>query len=184
MLRYDPRFIPHHRQPRAGKLDRRQFDICQKDLAYRAALEERVADPRRFAAFMAGVSEYIRIGEPCPTCLSFRRRVRDRSCYTCHLSRGKDNFERMKAGISPIKKRSRAGHLDLLAREKAAAADEFLERQFGEFTLRQYPTGRLWVTFPDGYVTEDLNTYEPQVVWALRNKHSDFNAALNWAGWR
>ena len=184
MLRYDPRFIAHHRQPRVGKLDKRQFEICQKDLAYRSALEERVADPRRFGAFLAGASQYIRLGEPCPKCLGFRRRVRDRSCYTCHLERGKDNFERMKAGISPTKQRSRASYLDMLERQKAEAVGDFVERQFGEFTLRQYPTGRLWVTFPDGYVTEDLNTYDPGSVFALREKHPNFNSALDWAGWR
>jgi len=71
----------------------------------------------------------------------------------------------------------------MLERKKAEAAGDFIERRFGEFTLRRYPTGRLWITFPDGYVTEDLNTYEPRTVYALREKHSDFNEGLNWAGW-
>ena len=90
----------------------------------------------------------------------------------------------MKAGIAPDKKRSSASHLDMLARKRAEDAGEHLEKQFGGFKLRQYPTGRLMVTFPDGYVTDDLLAYLPQEVLTLREKHPDFHAALNWAGWR
>lgn len=180
---HDPRFALHQRQPRANKLDAKQRAICKLDHAYSEALRARVRHPERFAAFIGGASYYIDLEAPCPKCSAMKRRTRDRSCYSCHLSRGGANFERMKAGISPIKQRSRESYLDALAREKAEHAGEYLERQFGEFTLRQFPTGRLMVTFPDGYVTEDLLTYLPREVLALREKHPDFNAALNWAGW-
>lgn len=138
----------------------------------------------RFLAFMDGATYYIDLEAPCPRCGAMKRRTRDRSCYTCHLKRGGPNFERIKAGLAPDKKRSKASHLDILARTRAEAEGEHLEKQFGGFKLRQYPTGRLMVTFPDGYVTDDLLTYLPQEVFALREKHPDFNAALNWAGWR
>jgi hypothetical protein len=137
------------------------------DPAYADALSARVNDPRRFAAFVVGATSYIRLAEPCARCGGFRRRVRDRSCYTCHLNRGKENFERMKAGLSPNKKRSLDSHLDLLERQKREREGEFLERVFGSITVRLFPTGRLQVTYPDGYVEQDLNKVSPQGVARL-----------------
>ena len=85
----DDRFALHQRQPRADKLDNRQYRICRADHGYREALRLRVANPDRFDAFMGGIASYIDFDRPCPKCGAVRRRVRDRSCYTCHLHRGR-----------------------------------------------------------------------------------------------
>lgn len=181
--RHDPRFSLHRGQPRANKLDARQRNSCRMDPAFADALSARVNDPRRFAAFAAGATSYIRLAEPCARCGGFRRRVRDRSCYTCHLNRGRDNFERMKAGLSPNKKRSLDSHLDLLARQRREKAGEFLERTFGSVTVKLFPTGRLEVLYPDGYVEPDLSKVDGRRVWELMDMLPELKDALIWAGW-
>lgn len=181
--RIDPRFALHHRQPRADKLDAHQRRLCHADPAYSEALEKRVKDARRFAAFLAAMPSYIRLGPPCERCGGFRRRTRDRSCYSCHLNRGRENFELMKAGLSPKKKRSMDSHLDLLARQKAEKRGEHIERTFGSITVRRWPTGRLEVTFPDGCVEPDLSKRDGRHVHWLMNKLPELKEALIWAGW-
>ena len=181
--RHDPRFGLHHVQPRADKLDARQRKAARMDHAFAEALGARVGDPRRFAAFMAGAPSYVRIGEPCPRCGGFRRRVRDRSCYPCHLARGGESFERMKAGLAPLAKRSLDSHLDLLERQKREREGEYLERAFGSITVRLFPTGKLQVTYPDGYVEPDLNKVSPRGVQRLVELLPELSDALQWAGW-
>lgn len=180
---YDPRFSLHQRQPRSDKLDAQQRRICQTDLAFSEALGRRVGDPRRFAAFLAGMSSYIRLGAPCERRGSFRRRTRDRSCYLCHLNRGCENFERMKAGLAPYVQRSRDGYLDLLERQRAERNGECVAKQFGSISLKLFPTGRLEVTYPDGYVEHDLNKASGQHIWNLMELLPDLKNALVWAGW-
>lgn len=181
--RIDPRFALHQRQPRANKLDAHQRRIAFADPAFCEALESRVDDPRRFAAFLAAMPSYVRLSGPCERCGSFRRRTRDRSCYTCHLNRGRDNFERMRAGLSPEKARTLDSHLDLLARRKAESNGEFEERQFGQVSLKRYPTGRLEVTFPDGFVEPDLNKQSGEHVYRLMDLLPELQDGLVWAGW-
>ena len=57
-----------------------------------------MSSEERWSAFMAGAAYYIALERPCRRCGDFRKRTRDRSCYRCHLLRGAENFERMKAG--------------------------------------------------------------------------------------
>ena len=180
---FDPRFTLHQRQPRANKLDVRQHRLCIADPAYSEALAVRVKDARRFAAFIEGLPSYVRLGPPCPRCNGFRRRTRDRSCYTCHLDRGRKNFERMKAGISPNKKRSLDSHLDLLARRRAVNRDEYIAAAFGRLAVKRWPTGRLEVTFPDGYIEPDLNKQDALHVHHLMAELPELREALIWAGW-
>lgn len=174
----------HQRQPRADKLDTRQRRLCRADHAYQAALRQRVGNPDRFDAFMAGRATYIDFDRPCPKCESVRRRTRDRSCYVCHLSRGQDNFDRMKAGIAPIVTRNRDGHLDRLSRQKAEKNGECITRTFGGITAIRWPTGRLEVHLPDGDSTPDLaKGMSPKGVWQLAQQMPDMMDALVWAGW-
>lgn len=140
-------------------------------------------DPRRFAAFVAGAAAYIRLGDPCATCGGFRRRTRDRACYTCHLARGGENFERIRAGIAPVVRRSRDSHLDLLARQRAEREGDCLEKKFGQVVVRRFPTGRLEVKFPDGHVEPDLSKTGGQHVWRLMDMLPEMKDALIWAGW-
>lgn len=179
----DPRFTLHHQQPRADKLDARQRSLCLNDSAYCEALERRVKDARRFAAYLAGMPSYVRLGPPCDRCSGFRRRTRDRSCYICHLNRGRENFELMKAAIAPKAKRRLDSHLDLLARQKAERQGECEERTFGVVSLRRWPTGRLEVIFPDGYVEPDLSKQDGRHVHRLMGELPELREGLIWAGW-
>lgn len=181
--RIDPRFAPHQRQPRANKLDARQRAICLADGAYSDALAKRVTDPARFSAFLAAIPFFINLDGPCPKCGGYRRRTRDRSCYACHLNRGGDNFERIKAGVSPIKSRSLDSHLDLLERQRAERRGEHIAATFGSLSAKRYPLGRLEVTFPDGFVEPDLNKTDPQHVERLSELLPELRDVLVWAGW-
>lgn len=181
--RSDPRFALHQRQPRADKLDARQRRLCQADHAFLEALRARVASPTRFAAFLDGIPTYIDLERSCAKCGSFKKRVRDRSCYACHLDRGGDNFERMKAGLAPKTNRSLAGHLDLLERRRREQNGEVMECKFGDLVAHRWPMGRLAVTFPDGYVEPDMSKL---LEHEMRNAISEYPAIgdiLVWAGW-
>lgn len=143
----------------------------------------RVASGTRFSAFMDGVAFYIALDRPCARCRDFRKRTRDRSCYRCHLNRGAENFERMKAGVAPKVMRSKDSHLDLLERERAEREGQCETREFGTVKVTRWPTGRLEVVFPDGYHDTDLAKREPREVHALMDMLPELKDALIWAGW-
>jgi hypothetical protein len=179
----DPRFILHQRQPRADKLDARQRRLCIADPAFKAALRGRVRSPERFSAFMDGATYYIALERPCAKCGNFKKRTRDRSCYQCHLNRGGENFERMKAGLAPKVARNNDSHLDLIERKRAERDGEFLERRFGDLVARRWPLGRLEITFPDGWHEADLiKLRNHELINAIR-EFAALKDALEWAGW-
>lgn len=173
----------HQRQPRADKLNARQRKLCHADKAFQKALEARVASQERFAAFLAGIAFYIALERPCAKCGSFKKRTRDRSCYGCHIGRSKENFERIKAGVSPIVSRNMDSHLDVLARKKAERDGELIAAQFGQLSVKRYPTGRLEVTFPDGHCEPDLSKCESSHIQRLMQMLPELKDALVWAGW-
>lgn len=179
----DPRFALHQRQPRADKLDARQRAICQADPAYADALRKRVSNEGRFAAFMSGVPSYIDIGGLCPRCGNYRRRTRDRSCYACHLARSGENFERMKAGLAPKVTRTLDSHLDLVERQRAERDDEHIRRQFGDISAKRWPTGKLEVTFGDGYVEPDFSKLTWHECMRALEMYPALRDVLRWAGW-
>jgi hypothetical protein len=146
-------------------------------------LRQRVSNEGRFSAFMAGVPSYIDIDGLCPRCGNFRRRTRDRSCYACHLARSGANFERMKAGLAPVVQRSLDSHLDLLARKKAEREDQYEERQIGEFRVKRWPTGKLEVTFADGYIEPDFSKLSWQACMNALTMYPGLRDVLRWAGW-
>ncbi|MEG3147278.1 hypothetical protein U1839_21710 [Sphingomonas sp. RT2P30] len=179
----DPRFQLHHVQPRANKLDAQQRRLCNADAAFREALRGRVRNADRFTAFLAGATSYIVLGSQCHQCGSLMKRTRDRSCHGCHLSRGRPNFERIKAGVPPIVARNLDSHLDLLERAKAEREGEFAEMQFEGLTARRLPMGRLAVTFPDGHHEDDLGKLRyPEIINAIA-EFPMLRDALRWAGW-
>lgn len=179
----DPRFALHQRQPRADKLDAHQRRLCHADPAFKEALGGRVKSKKRFSAFIDGVTYYIALERPCPKCGDFRKRTRDRSCYRCHLNRGGENFERMKAGVAPKKMRSNDSHLDLLERKRAEREGDYLERRFVDLVVKQWPLGRLEITFPDGWHEPDLaKLSERELVNAIR-EFPRLKDALVWASW-
>lgn len=179
----DPRFALHRRQPRADKLDARQRRLCLADPAYREALRARVGSAKRFSAFLAGAAYYVALETPCGKCGSGKKRTRDRSCYGCHLTRGRENFERIKAGLAPIVTRSRDGHLDLLERQRSERQGDCETRSFGTITVTSWPTGRLEVLFPDGHREPDLGARGGQHVHRLMDMLPELRDALIWAGW-
>jgi hypothetical protein len=179
----DPRFALQPRQPRGDKLDLAQRRICRMDDAYRAALETRVNDPARFAAFMSRTPSYATPDRQCPKCASHLRRTRDRSCYTCHLRASGDNFERIKAGVSPVVKRSLDSHLDLLERKTAERAGEFIGREFDGVIAKLWPTGRLEITLPDGEHDIDINKRSMLEITNAISHYPQLGDALRWAGW-
>jgi hypothetical protein len=74
-------------------------------------------------------------------------------------------------------------HLDVLARQRAEKNGEHEERQFGEVTVRRFPTGRLEVTYPDGFVEPDLSKQSGRHVHRLMDLLPELKDALVWAGW-
>jgi len=179
----DQRFTLHHRQPRADKLDARQRQLCHVDHGFREALRKRVKSAERFSAFMDGAAYYIALERPCPKCGNFKKRTRDRSCYRCHLNRGGENFERMKAGLAPKVRRSKDGHLDLVERKRAEREGEYLERSFGDLSARRFPLGRLEIMFPDGFRQADMSKLSyREMVNAIR-EYPALKDALTWANW-
>lgn len=179
----DARFALHQRQPRADKLDARQRRLCAADPAFMAALRGRVSSVERWSAFIAGVSYYIALERPCGRCGDFRKRTRDRSCYRCHLLRGAENFERMKAGLAPKVMRNRDSHLDLLDRQRREREGDCIIREFGTLKVTRWPTGRLEVVFPDGYHERDLSKRKPEEVYRAMELLPELKDALIWAGW-
>lgn len=89
----------------------------------------------------------------------------------------------MKAGISPVVARNTDSHLDLLARNKAERDGEYVAAQFGQLSVKRYPTGRLEVTFPDGYCEPDLSKCDGRHVYNLMGMLPELKEALIWAGW-
>lgn len=179
----DPRFALHQRQPRADKLDARQRRLCLADHGFKEALRQRVASEDRFSAFLDGAAYYIALERPCGRCGDFRKRTRDRSCYRCHLLRGAENFERMKAGLAPKVMRNKDSHLDLLDRQRAEREGEYQIREFGSVTVTRWPTGRLEVLFPDGHHETDLAKTGGRHVHKLMEMLPELKDALIWAGW-
>lgn len=89
----------------------------------------------------------------------------------------------MKAGLAPEKQRSLASHLDLLERKRSERDGDCETRKFGGITVTRWPTGRLEVHFPDGYVEPDLSKRDGKHVHRLIEMLPELRDALVWAGW-
>lgn len=179
----DPRFTLHQCQPRADKLDARQRRLCLADHAFAEALRSRVGSTERWSAFVDGAAFYINLERPCARCGDYRKRTRDRSCYRCHLNRGAENFERIKAGLAPKVMRSKDSHLDLVDRQRREREGECQVRKFGSITVTCWPTGRLEILFPDGHREPDLAKTGGPHVHKLMQMLPELRDALVWAGW-
>jgi len=179
----DRKFSLHHQQPRADKLCARQRRLCRQDPAFAEALRRRVADPVRFDAFVSGATSYLRLAEPCKRCGGYKRRVRDRSCYQCHLARSGENFERMKAGIAPKVKRSLDNHLDVLARQRADRVGPAEVVTMGRVTARRWLMGQLEVTFDNGETEADINSRSFGEIMNAMVRYPELRDVLRWAGW-
>ena len=142
-----------------------------------------MTNPDRFSAFIAGAASYVVLDSPCQKCGSLKKRTRDRSCHGCHLRRSGENFELIKAGVSPITMRSLDSHLDLLERGKAERLGEYIEAEFQGLTARRWPLGRLEVIFPDGHIEPDLSKLATGEIINAMTEYPALRDAMNWAGW-
>ena len=89
----------------------------------------------------------------------------------------------MKAGISPLKSRSRDGYLDHLERTKAERNGKHMVREFGGLIAKRWPTGRLDIRFPNGAHEPDVSKMHPQLRQHAMDNVPEFMLALQWAGW-
>lgn len=179
---HDRRFTAHHTQPRGRRLTKQQRTLCRNDPAFAQALRQRVADPARWDAFMAGESWYL--GKTCHRCGSQRRRTRCCGCYSCLLVRGAKAWDLMRQGIMPPAQRSRDSYLDRLERAKREKSGEYTEYACGAFTARQYPTGRLSVVAPTHHINQpDMARLSGQQIHALVDRFPELLEVLRWAGW-
>ena len=159
----DNRFAGHHRQPRGDKLDRRQRQICEVDHSYATALQQRISDPNRWAAFTARQTWY-GSDNLCKRCGSHKRRVYNRECWTCRTNSRADNWQRILAGQMAVSTRSRDGYHAILDAKRREKHGEFEEYAVGDWTARQYPMGRLAVSCPSAVVlgvAADSNALAP-----------------------
>ena len=180
--KHDPRFTAHQTQPRGRRLTRHQRGLCQSDPAYSQALCQRVADPARWDAFMAGDSWYI--GKTCQRCGSQRRRVRCCGCYDCMLRANHQDWDLMRQGVMPPAQQSRDSYLDRLERTQREKSGEYQEYVYGAFTARQYPTGRLSVVAPTHHINcADTASIPARQLHALVDRYPELLEVLRWAGW-
>lgn len=142
--RADARFSLHPVQPRANHLTREQRKLCSVDHAFMAALRARVSSVARWDAFAAGVAHYA--GNECRRCHSLRKRVSDGSCYDCALARNATDFALIRVRHRPPAQRSLDSLRDIQARQRKERRGEHIEYRVGEYTARQYPTGRVHLT--------------------------------------
>jgi len=89
----------------------------------------------------------------------------------------------MKAGLAPEVQRTLESHLDLLARKKAERNDEYDARQFGDLSAKWWPTGKLEVTFTNGYVEPDMSKLTWQQCMNALTMYPGLREVLRWAGW-
>jgi len=178
----DPRFIRHGIQPRAQYLNKRQYQVCKVDYAFKEALRVRVSNGDRWDAFIAGRSYYT--GNPCKRCQSHRRRVVNNNCYDCTLSRNKADFTLIRQGIAPPAKQTRDGWLDKHERSKREKFGECLRYEIGKYLAEQFPTGRVRLIVPHLLVdAHDLvKEIEPQRLHQMA-RDPDFLALLKKLGW-
>lgn len=180
--KHDSRFTMHHRQPRGGKLTRGQLRLCRTDPAYEAALRPRVSDPARWEAFLVGRPQYH--GKPCRKCGSTSRRVRDASCYGCLIRTNSSDWEKLRAGIAPPAKRTRAGLEALREQQRREASGECREVIYGPFVARRYPTGRLSIQAESLHINQpDLASLPGPRIMHLCRLYPELRDVLAWAGW-
>jgi hypothetical protein len=89
----------------------------------------------------------------------------------------------MKAGLAPKVSRSRDGHLDLLERRRAEKGGECATYALHGLTAKRWPTGRLEVTFPDGWNERDMATLSERELLNAIGEFPTLADVLRWAGW-
>jgi hypothetical protein len=137
-----------------------------------------IADPYRLAAWIEGAKVYD--GVHCSKCSGTRRRVRDGSCYGCHLKDSPlDPAQRVR-----VPRHSRDGWLDRLEVLRREAAGDVWAFEVGDWRARVYPTGRLALECDRLYIhTEDWGKVPPARVFEIASSEPDLVEVMRRAGW-
>ncbi|MCP3712994.1 hypothetical protein M3I54_39935 [Paraburkholderia sp. CNPSo 3274] len=137
-----------------------------------------VADQFRLAAWIEGAKVYD--GLRCSKCSGTRRRVRDGSCYGCHLKDSPLDPARR----TRVPRHNRDGWLGRLdARRKEAAGDVWVF-EVGDWRARVYPTGRLAVDCDRLNIhSVDWGKVPPARIFEIAGSEPDLIEVMRQAGW-
>jgi len=185
-----PRGARRHRErglwqiaPYAAKLTKRHREIARADHGFEQKLREQTRYPARIDALIAGRTWFD--GRLCERCGTTRRRVYNSSCWTCQRKR--TQFETDGRGRCITRwtaSQSRDGYLARLEERRREASGEYIEHRSGEWSARQYPTGRLAVLCPSLHIdSEDFSSVPGWRVFELCKQSPDLIALLRLAGW-
>jgi len=107
------------------------------------------------------------------------------ACYDCtQLGRGFRTDAKGRCIALPHSKLSRDGWLARNDERRREAAGEYIEYRSGEWSARQYPTGRLAVQCVRYHIDNpDFGKLPRERVFPLCAQHSDLLALLRLAGW-
>jgi hypothetical protein len=169
--------------PYASKLTRAHRTAARSDHAFVQALREQTVYPQRIDALIAGRTWFN--GKECAKCGGSRRRVYDVACYDCtQIGRGFQTDAKGRCVALPPAKLSRDGWLARNDARRRAAAGEYTEYRSGEWTAREYPTGRLSVRcIPYQIDNPDFGKVPGSRVFQLCEQHHDLLVLLRQAGW-
>ncbi|KXU86526.1 hypothetical protein CI15_19000 [Paraburkholderia monticola] len=169
--------------PYASKLTRAHRAAAKADHAFARALREQTIYPQRIDALIAGRTWFD--GKECAKCGGSRRRVYDVACYDCtQIGRGFKTGTKGRCIALPPAKLSRDGWLARNAERKREAAGEYIEYSSGEWSARQYPTGRLSVRCLAHHIDNpDFRTVHGSRIFQLCEQHPDLLILLRRAGW-
>lgn len=137
-----------------------------------------IANPLRLAAWIEGAKVYD--GARCPKCDGTRRRVRDGSCYACHLR----NSPLDPARRTRVPRHSRDGWLARLNAMRKEMAGEVLAFEVGDWRARVYPTGRLALDCDRLHIhSEDWSKVPHERIFEIGGMEPDLVEVMRRAGW-
>jgi hypothetical protein len=142
------------------------------------AASRQISDPSRLAAWIAGAKVYD--GARCHKCNGARRRVRDGSCYSCHLKDSPlDPSQRLR-----VPRHSRDGWLARQDERRREATGEVWAFEVGDFRARVYPTGRLAVDCDRLHIhSADWAKVLPARIFEIGSREPDLVEVMRRAGW-
>jgi hypothetical protein len=169
--------------PYAAKLTRSHRDPARADQAFERALREQTQYPARIEALIAGRTWFE--GKSCERCGTSRRRVYDVSCWTCQRKRTQfETDERGRCVTRWAVSQSRGGYLARQEERRREKAGEYIEYRSGDWSSRQYPTGRLEVRCERLYIdVPDLRTVHRHRLFELGMSNPDLVEIMRRAGW-
>jgi hypothetical protein len=169
--------------PYASKLTRAHRNAARADHAFAQTLREQTIYPQRIDALIKGRAWFE--GRECAKCGGTRRRVYDVACYDCtQIGRGFMTDAKGRCIALPPARLSRNGWLARTDEHRREKSGEYIEYRSGEWTARQYPTGRLSVRcFSHHIDNPDFRTVHRDRIFQLCEQHSDLLNLLRQAGW-